>query len=43
MASGKYCWISAAETCQIWDGNFEAIHKFDEGRPDRIKGKRKMP
>jgi hypothetical protein len=34
MASGKFCWMSAAESCQIWDDNFEAIHKFDEGMPN---------
>ncbi len=31
MASGKFRWISAAETCKIWDENFEEIHKFEEG------------
>ena len=31
MASGKFRWISAAENCQIWDENFEVVHKFEEG------------
>ncbi|KAI9555250.1 hypothetical protein GHT06_017765 [Daphnia sinensis] len=31
MAPGKYCWVVAAETCQIWNDNFETLHKFDNG------------
>lgn len=31
MSLDKFCWITAAETCQIWDKNFEEIYKFDEG------------
>lgn len=31
MGPGKYCWVIAAETCQIWDENFETLHKFDDG------------
>lgn len=29
MASNKFRWISAAETCHIWDESLDVIHKFD--------------
>ena len=31
MTSGtKFRWMSAADTCQIWNENFELVHKFEE-------------
>lgn len=30
-SSAKFRWMSAADTCQIWDGdNLEVVHKFDD-------------
>ena len=28
MASDVFRWVSAAESCQIWDEKFNSVHQF---------------
>ena len=41
-STDAYRWVSAGESCQIWDEKFNSIHNFDEvlgnNFPEQIVG-----